>query len=414
MYTSSTLVSSLNYVESPFIIVEIGNYKFGHCSKPDKSKMSGVFNIEYPNYMESLNIVKVNGAVNTYVLTMTYGITERDDPNRIEKVFGSISNSRKIKLSFGDWSYPSFVYKDEEAIITKLTTKVNMKNSTIQYIVNCTSNALSLTAGIESFPAVKAKPSNELKRLLSDKNYKLFEIFKGMKNTDLSEFIDGSDQKVQLEAKPSIAVLDYISYLVSCMVWTGDPPSGIKSSCYFWSVYDDVSNKYGGSYFKVVRVAANTPTTLSYNTYEVDVGYPTSSNVLDFTVNNDDSWSLLYNYAKDIELPKYTYRIDDSGNIVQEDSLYVARSRQTYTMNEVTRNWWSVVTQFPITATLTIKGLLRPAMLMSYVKVNTYFYGNKHVSSGLYIITKQEDLINSGGYRTTLQLLRVSGDEKYV
>jgi hypothetical protein len=66
---------------------------------------------------------------------------------------------------------------------------------------------------------------------------------------------------------------------------------------------------------------------------------------------------------------------------------------------------------YPINAKLTIKGLLKPALLMSYVKINTYFYGHKHTSSGLYIITKQEDNIDASGYRTTLSITRISGDE---
>jgi hypothetical protein len=69
------------------------------------------------------------------------------------------------------------------------------------------------------------------------------------------------------------------------------------------------------------------------------------------------------------------------------------------------------MTQFPVVARLTIKGLMRPALLMAYVKVNVYFYGHKHISSGLYIITRQEDTIDSNGYKTTLSLMRVSGDE---
>ena len=48
---------------------------------------------------------------------------------------------------------------------------------------------------------------------------------------------------------------------------------------------------------------------------------------------------------------------------------------------------------------------------MSYVKINTYFFGRKHISSGLYIITKQEDQIDGNGYKTTLSITRISGDE---
>ena len=48
---------------------------------------------------------------------------------------------------------------------------------------------------------------------------------------------------------------------------------------------------------------------------------------------------------------------------------------------------------------------------MSYLKIDSYFYGRKHISSGLYIIEKQEDSIDNTGYRTTLTITRISGDE---
>ena len=47
---------------------------------------------------------------------------------------------------------------------------------------------------------------------------------------------------------------------------------------------------------------------------------------------------------------------------------------------------------------------------MSYIKINVYYYGKKHSSSGIYAVTKQEDTINQSGYFTTLSLLRVGGD----
>lgn len=414
--TFAALVSSHNSVEVPFVIVQIGNYTFGHCDKIYKNRLQTQFNITFPNYMESLNITKINGAINTYVLTMTYAITEQDDPNRLEKVFSSVSNTRDVIFKYGDWNAPAFIFKEEEAIITKLTTKVDVKSSKITYVINCTSKALSLTAGSFSFPARYAKPSDVIKELLNNSRYGLKDIFKGMSKAGVSTdtFIASDDKCVQIEAKPSIGILDYISYLVSCMTWTSDKADKLKKSCYFWTTYDDISNKYGGTYFKVVRVDSNTPSTVSYNTYEVDIGYPSPDCVMNFNVNNDDSWALLYNYADEINLPNYSYHIDNKGNLVEDNAGILTASRMTYSSSESTKNWWSLVTQFPITATLELKGLLRPAMLMSYVKVNTYFYGRKHDSSGLYIITKQQDSISGAGYRTTLSLTRIGGDKDYV
>ena len=417
MSSGASLVSTQNHVQAPFIIVKIGDYTFGHCDKIYKNKLQTQFSITYPNYMESLSIVKINGAINRYTISMIYAITHEDDPNKLEKVFSSVSSTRMLKLSYGDWNSPAFIYKDEEAIITKLTSKVNLSNSTIQYTVECTSNALSLTAGTFSFPARRDKPSDVVIELLTNTRYNLQSVFKGMKNMTrvmLDALIARDDSEVDIEARTSITLLDYISYLVSCMVFIGDSSKTIKNSCYFWSVYDDTSGKYGGTYFRIQRVDANTSTAVSYNTYEVDIGYPTAECITDFSVTNDDSWALLYDYSKKIQLPEKTYEIDNSGKIVIHEDDYITKSRETFKTTEATRNWWSMMTQFPIKATLTMKGLLRPAMLMSYVKVNTYFYGHKHVSSGLYIITKQQDTINSSGYKTTLELTRVGGDESYA
>jgi len=48
---------------------------------------------------------------------------------------------------------------------------------------------------------------------------------------------------------------------------------------------------------------------------------------------------------------------------------------------------------------------------MSYLRLNVIFPGgHKHISSGLYIITKQQDQIDEQGYKTTLSLTKISGD----
>ena len=48
---------------------------------------------------------------------------------------------------------------------------------------------------------------------------------------------------------------------------------------------------------------------------------------------------------------------------------------------------------------------------MQYVKLNVLFFGRKHISSGTYIVTKQLDTVDSNGYRTTLSLTRVKGED---
>lgn len=409
----NSLVSFQNKVESPFIKLTIGQYTFGHCEPFNRAKLRGM-DVTFPNFLNGLSIRKVNGAINTYNIKMVYAITEFDDPNLLERVFSSVSQSRKIVLTYGDWALPQYVYKEEEAILTKVTSSVDFNNSKIEYTLTATSTALSLNTGLHDFPATRTQPSSLIKRLIQKQDYGIKKLFPGLAVTDsakLNNFIAGDDQVVELKAQ-RCNVLDYINYLVSCMTFKEDSPTDdLKSSRYYWATYDDVTNQYGGAYFKVIRVSANAKYNLAYNAYEIDVGYPSGNLVSNFSISNNESWAILYNYSKQIDLPSYTYDIDKEGNVVSNYSPGISKSSRYGTTVAASRDWWSNMTQYPISATITIKGLLKPALLMSYLKINTYFYGHKHISSGLYIITKQEDVIDSSGYRTTLTLTRISGDE---
>lgn len=412
----SSLVSTQNLVEAPFIIVTIGKYTFGHFGK--KHSRENEYAVDFPNYLQSIDVVKINGAINTYNIVMDYAVTSTTNPNMLEKVFSSISSSREVIISYGDWNAPAFIYKEERALLTGLKTSVDMQSSKITYTLTCTSSSLALKAGNFNFNAKTAKPSDEIFRLLDDESYGLKNIFPGMANSTtvrLNNFIATDDQEVKLEAKQGVNIFEYITYLVNCMVNISDSSdSAIKSTRYNWAVYDDINKDLGGAYFKVVGSSINSRYNVSYNTYEIDVGYPSGSYVTSFSLNNDESWSLLYNYSKEVNLPTYNYSIADDGSLVSTYSPSITSSSEHQRTTEADRTWWTQMTQFPLTAVLQIKGLLRPAILMSYVRINCYFYGHKHVSSGLYIINKQQDKIDSAGYRTTLTLTRLSGDENYV
>ena len=130
----SQLISGQNRVQSPFIILQIGKYTFGSCEKGSLgSRFNTQLNVTYPNFMKSIKIVKVNGAINTYTINLVYGISQFDDPNLLEKVFGTISGTREIKISYGDWNTPNYIYKEEDAILTNVKTSVNMQSGQISY-----------------------------------------------------------------------------------------------------------------------------------------------------------------------------------------------------------------------------------------------------------------------------------------
>ena len=403
-------------VESPFIIVTIGKYTLGsYTGNKTTTSLGMLAQVNFPNFVNSLNITKVNGTVNTYTIGIVYQIAPGDDPNLIDKIFSSVSATRKLSLSYGDWRNPASIYKEETALITNVTSSLDMSASRITYTVQCVSDALSLASAIYDFPAREAKPSDIIKEMIKDVSYGLLSVFKGMVDFQrvlTNGLIASNDKKVKIEARQNMNIIEYLNFLVGAMtpVDSKSEDTIIQAGNYYLAIHDDITNALGGTYFEVKEVKADTKVS-NYDVYEVDVGYPGDNFVTQFSLTNNQQYTILYDYAGKIEQTKYIYSIDNNGQLSTQYAPSIARSKSLYKVTEQNKNWWTKVTQFPIEATLTIKGLTRPSILMSQVRINTVMYGQKHISSGLYIITKHQDKLDSNGYTTTLTLLRIGGDE---
>lgn len=420
MPSTANILASTTRVETPFIIAEIAGYAFGKYTKRiesvvDQSGFTRRYLASYPNYVQSLTVDKVNGTVNTYNLTLVYAIIAGDDPNKIDKILSMVSNSRKITISYGDWSMPHYIYRDEEALITNVTSSIDVQTSTITYVITAVSSASCLAAGTYSFSKRTAKPSDVIKEILYKQSYGALDVFYGMRDRNLvlqKNLIASDDKQVVIQAKTNMSVFDYLSYLVSCMSCVTDSTNSITGKHkYIMTVIDDTSGEFGGPYFKVTKVAKNIKETNSLEQFEVDIGYPSNNIVTSFSINDNQAYSILYDYSGKIQQSEYGYRISDDGSFDYIYAPTLSNSKRMYISTEADKNWWSQVTSYPISATLKLKGLLRPAMLMTYIKVNLYFYGEKHNASGTYIITAQKDEISSAGFSTTLSLTRIQGEE---
>lgn len=418
---NKSLLSSQARVQVPWVKVTIGDYTFGIFD--DKTKAWGKsnagfytpFSIQYPQYIDSLEVIKINGQVNKYTLAITYPITQFDDPNFFEKVFSSVSRTRKIIFTYGDAETPAYIYKDEEAIITKVSQTFNLTGSVINYTVNAVSSAALTTDGSITKPAPgkKVKPSDEIKKLFKT-NKSLQNTFTGMRISDLDSLIAGDDAPVAIESKQNISALDYINYLAGCMVPSGSGP-GLSKDIYIMTIYDDSitsadkSKSKKGPYFKVSKVST---VTAPGNAYEIDVGINTATIVRSFNIESNENYSIYYEYQKLAHPENYVRRIGSDGNwedVYAPTSMARTNSFNTSASDQV---WWTKATQFPINASIQIQGLLRPATLMQYVKLNVIFPGGKkHLSSGTYIVTRQVDNISGAGYATTLGLTRIKGEE---
>lgn len=399
---AESLLSTPNYVQTPIIQVKIGDYTFGVYNKENKGYQ------QYPNYIQSIEIVKINGQVNAYTLVLNYAMNEHSDPNFFEKVFASVSESRSIEFTYGDASSPNFLYRNESAIITRVKSNFQLESSTIVYTVSAISQSALGLSGTYSFPAGSKKPSAEIYRILKDPYYGLQDLFKGMRNISKVKnagLIPENDVSTKIEKKDNISVLEYLQYLVSLMT----PSAGNKSSgsIYILSFVDDLTEEFDGSYFKITQVNAKIE---HPEAYQLDIGYPGSNYVFNFNVDNDENYSIYYDYQKKLHPQEYVSRINADGDYEEVYAPVLSSGNTGHSTNEDDKNWWTKVTQYPIKSSVTIKGLLRPAILMTYVRLNILIFGQKHINSGLYIITKQVDKVDGSGYQTTLNMTKVSGD----
>lgn len=418
--TNRKLLSSQARIQVPWVKVTIGDYTFGVFDEQtkswgqDKAGFYQPFNIQFPQYIQQLEVQKINGQVNRYTLNIKYPITQHDDPNFFEKVFSSVSRTRKIIFTYGDAENPAYVYKDEEAIITKISQTFNLQSSSIDYTVSAVSSAALQTDGtITVFgTGKKVRPSEEIKKLFKS-NKSLQNTFTGMSVSDLDTLIESGDMMVEVETKRNISAIDYINYLAGCMIPEGSQ-AGLSKEIYIMTIYDDsitsadsaMSKK--GPYFKVSKVS----TVMDRDdAYEIDIGINTSTIVRSFTIENNENYSIYYDYQEKAHPEDYVRRINNDG--LWEDVYAPTKMmrQNSYNIEATDKVWWTKATQFPINATIQVQGLLRPATLMQYVKLNVIFPGGrKHLSSGLYIVTRQIDNIGPNGYATNLGLTRIKGD----
>ena len=230
----------------------------------------------------------------------------------------------------------------------------------------------------------------------------LLGFLEGMRNkaeTLAKGYIPTNDDTVYIPGLKDASLLERLMQLVSYM-----HDSSVIGSSFFLSFGDTVNNT---AFFKITEISQTDISSDNVkNCYYLDVGYPGNSFVTSFTINSDVYWPMFYKYAGTI--PNYSYDIDYSGKLIskQVNPLLLDNKYQEIDVRQM--NWWEFVKTYPISASVTIKGLMKPTLLMENVYVYAQFYGEEDMATGLYSIISQQDTINGSGNFTTLELLRIS------
>lgn len=389
------LSSYPNVVQAPYIDLTLNGIRIGgYNNAADK----------YPNHITSLQIEKVNGRINNYTINLVYQVRAGEDPNMIDTLLSRTGYTNKIKIRYGDSAYGVY-YREDEAYIMDVTHSDNVQSSVINYTIKATSSIKEVENAYFDFPGLTSKPSAEIIKMLytnKETSNQLLRSLKGMANFgDIMKlnYIPTDDDEVYIPGLKESSLLERLYQLVSYMHDGSSPDSS-----YFLSFQDDAKN---GSFFRINKV---TPTkgngTTVKNCYYIDVGYPGDSFVTNFSLNNDVYWPMYYKYADSI--PEYSYDIDYTGRLIEKKVNPLIIDNKYHEINTRDMNWWDFVKNYPISATVTIKGLMAPVLLMENVYVYAQFYGKEDMASGLYSIIGQVDKIDGSGYTTTLELLRVS------
>ena len=339
---SAGLLSSTSRVEAPFIRLDIGGYTFGVYEGRSKNRNAQGFaistGIKYPNYVQSMTVDKINGTVNQYEVTFKYPITEDNDPNFFERVFSNIQKKRTVKIDYGDFTLPNYIYRSEEAIITNLSEDIDVKSSVITYVLKAVSSSNLTLSGCYNFQGGTFKPSDRIMQLLYSNQYHLLDVFTGMRDRNMVEslgLIQRNDQVVTVPTFTNVSVLQYISNLVQYMSPTPqkqvvyytnsydyevpldatsvhyvstdtidvgnsktsavqrEDVSIIKSAVYTLTALEDIDGALGGPYFKVQQVQTNSEALDSLCTQAIDIGYPTGTIVKDLRFDRNENWIII-------------------------------------------------------------------------------------------------------------------------
>jgi hypothetical protein len=380
-------------IEVPFVKAVFGGEEFGLSSEFNSSTK-----VRRSDMIVSLGVSKYgSGAVNTYTLNMRYVIGKDQDPNYVDLAL-SKAFDRKIYFTYGDLSQPDYSYKNEEAIITSVVPNVNYKANTIDYTITATSSVALSSAIKRSFEAVTDKPSRKIIEVLYRSDLGLLDLLPGMADKEkvlANGWIPDSDKEVQISEKIDISPMDYILYLVSLM-------KGETGCYYFLKIMDSIDQSL--PHFEIV----STDSKGEGQRLNIDIGFPGSVPVFNFSVSENSSTSLLVDYQDKIDksfTKDYSFRGDlVSTNYYPSDLINGAYSADL-------KNWWDKMKSFPISASITTPGLYAPAEIVKSVYLNIYFFGKKYWHSGEYLIISQTDSISMAGFRTTLGLMKIGGDK---
>lgn len=399
-------------------------------------------------FFVSLNYTKNgSGQANSFTLAIAYEPRMSDptgrwnlDPNIIDKQLtiynGSQDNKLKCWLQYGYGHTPNKLISPMlEGMITDY--KPEFRDGLLFYTITGYSGLVVAKEDNISVEEMEAtRPTNAVKKVIEDNIGENSETNLGYKVV-FGPGVENSDREVNIPEISDINIFQYISKVLEMAVpssynedeeTNSDIDPSLTRPYYIYEISEEKDDKT----ITILLVDPKNPdsklkTSIIFNWMD-------KSNSLVQSWQPDVSGSVLLSQSYQQEKGVTSYGIDDAGNIVETNLLKpsISMNKQAKSNNPPTdgektesvestsidenteRNKWSKAIQYSYKATMILTGLPCDIPIGMYIEVIPLLYGKPHNTAGLYMVTKSEDQIDSGGFQTTLELIKIPTDNNYL
>lgn len=400
-------------------------------------------------FFVSLNYTKNgSGQANSFTIAIAYEPRMSDptgrwnlDPNIIDKQLtiynGSQDNKLKCWLQYGYGHTPNKLISPMlEGMITDY--KPEFRDGLLFYTITGYSGLVVAKEDNISVEEMKAtRPTNAVKKVIEDN------IGENSEKTNLGykvvfgPGVENSDKEVDIPETPDINIFQYIEKVLSMAVPASynedeeNSEKGVDPSLtrpyYMYEISEEKDNKT----ITILLVDPKNPD--SKLTTSIVFNWMDKSNSLVQSWQPDISGSVLLAQSYQKEKGVTNFGIDDAGNTVETNLLKppIAMNKQAESNSptdgetsgsseassideDTEKNKWSKAIQYSYKASMILTGIPCDIPIGMYIKVIPLLYGKPHNSAGLYMVTKSEDQIDSGGFQTTLDLIKIQTDDSYI
>lgn len=373
------------------------------------------------NYFMSLeNVKNGSGQANSFTLNIAYVPEPGEDADFIDKAIAY--SNRECILQYGYGMGVEGLYTPEYKGLV-LDYEVGIRDGMLFYTITGYSSLVAITEETFDFPAINSssedggdsenrRPTKVVKAAFTDKLEKYGYIVDTSNESDLTDLPE--------DTIPEALGVTVFQYASSVLSYARDESQAELSS-------DDISKKIIYNYYiddtkdsngkTKITIFKTDPSDTNKNDSKVVFNWMDKSNSIVIDFKTEFKGAVVIGRAyKDInnDSSNKKYSLDIYGNKVESNngnndaSTSGAVSEQDDATDLTT---WAEATQYSYKATLVLLGVPCEIPIGMMIEILPLIYGKPHHTQGKYMVTKATDNLDSSGFITTLELVKLNADE---